>query len=356
MCCRCTARSASPRSGRWSTIFRNGRVGISFASGWQPDDFALAPDAYQDRHKILRSGIETVRALWRGEGRTFRGPEGEVEVSTLPRPVQPELPVWVTAAGNPETFRQAGQMGANMLTHLLGQSIEELAEKLADLPRGLAGGGPPRRGSVTLMLHTFVAEDEAFVRAQVHGRSRTTCAAPRTCSSRHASSFPAFRNAGRGKASTGSSRSSPTRDMDALLEHAFARYYETSGLFGTPQSCLAMVERLKDIGVDEIACLIDFGVPSEIVMAQLSHLNELRQLANGRSAVREVDGDQSLAALLAQHEVTHLQCHAVAWRPCWSRARMPAPRLRGLKNLLVGGEAFPRELADGSDGPGLRRA
>ena len=28
-------------------------------------------------------------------------------VRILPRPIQPELPVWLTAAGNPETFRQA---------------------------------------------------------------------------------------------------------------------------------------------------------------------------------------------------------------------------------------------------------
>ena len=50
--------------------------------------------------------IETVRRLWRGEAVRFPGPDGQdVEVGTLPRPVQPELPIWVTAAGNPETFR-----------------------------------------------------------------------------------------------------------------------------------------------------------------------------------------------------------------------------------------------------------
>ena len=42
-----------------------------------------------------------------------------------------ELPIWVTAAGSPETFRAAGELGANVLTHLLGQTIEELAEKIA---------------------------------------------------------------------------------------------------------------------------------------------------------------------------------------------------------------------------------
>ena len=45
-CCRCTRRSASPRSGRSSTTSRGGRVGISFAAGWQPNDFVLNPGAY----------------------------------------------------------------------------------------------------------------------------------------------------------------------------------------------------------------------------------------------------------------------------------------------------------------------
>src|SRR5207342_155319 len=35
----------------WSLVdnLSNGRVGISFASGWHADDFVFAPDAYPDR-------------------------------------------------------------------------------------------------------------------------------------------------------------------------------------------------------------------------------------------------------------------------------------------------------------------
>ncbi len=329
----------------WALVdnLSNGRVGISFASGWQPGDFALAPDAYEERHKIFRGGIETVRALWRGESRAFRGPKGELEVKTLPRPVQPELPCWVTAAGNPETFRQAGQIGANMLTHLLGQSIEGLAEKLEIYRRAWREARHRGRGSVTLMLHTFVAEDEAFVRAQVHAPFKAYLRSSTDLLKQHASSFPAFRSAGR-EGIDGLFQKLSESDMEALLEHAFARYYETSGLFGTPQSCLAMVERLKDIGVDEIACLIDFGVPSDVVMAQLPHLNELRQLANRPSAEREGDGDHGLAALLGRHRVTHLQV-TPSMATMLVKNQDARGGLQSLENLLVGGEALPRELA-----------
>ena len=38
--------------------------------------------------------------------------------------------MWVTAGGSPDTFRMAGEAGASLLTHLLGQSVDELAEKV----------------------------------------------------------------------------------------------------------------------------------------------------------------------------------------------------------------------------------
>ena len=75
--------------------------------------------------------LEQVRALWRGEKIKRRSGSGnDVEVGVFPRPVQPELPVWITAGGDPNTFRAAGEVGANLLTHLLGQSLDDLQNKI----------------------------------------------------------------------------------------------------------------------------------------------------------------------------------------------------------------------------------
>ena len=97
-------------SEEWSVVdnLSGGRVGMSFASGWNPDDFALSPDAYADRHEALFRGIEQVRRLWRGESINATGGRGNVSLRTYPAPVQRELPLWVTAAGNPRTFERAG--------------------------------------------------------------------------------------------------------------------------------------------------------------------------------------------------------------------------------------------------------
>ena len=69
-----------------------------------------------------------------GAVRQCRSPSAcqhEIQVRIYPQPIQPELPIWITAAGDPETFRVAGEMGANLLTHLLGHTVEALAEKIA---------------------------------------------------------------------------------------------------------------------------------------------------------------------------------------------------------------------------------
>ncbi|MEZ5702029.1 MAG: hypothetical protein R3E42_08790 [Burkholderiaceae bacterium] len=55
-------------------------------------------------------------------------------------------------------------------------------------------------------------------------------------------------------------------ELRSGLDFAFLRYFEDSGLFGTVEDCLGRVEQLKRIGVDEVACLIDYGIPSEKVM------------------------------------------------------------------------------------------
>ena len=98
----------------WAVVdnISNGRVGISFAAGWQPNDFVLRPRARPTRRQRCSRNIDVVRRLWRGETVEFPGATGApVTVRTLPRPVQPELPIWLTSAGNPATFEQAGRVG-----------------------------------------------------------------------------------------------------------------------------------------------------------------------------------------------------------------------------------------------------
>jgi natural product biosynthesis luciferase-like monooxygenase protein/FkbM family methyltransferase len=312
----------------------HGRVGISFASGWHTDDFVFAPENYGDRKQLMLQQIETVRRLWRGDAVSFKGGAGnDVEVKIHPRPIQPELPFWITTAGHRDTFRAAGAAGANLLTHLLGQSVEELAEKIKiyrDAWQPTTGGAD--KPHVTLMLHTFVGPDLAYVAEKVR---KPFC-------SYLASSLDLARNLLRSIGQDVAAELTAD-DLEVLLAHAFDRYYQTSGLFGTPESCLQMIDRLKRAGVDEVACLIDFGVDVESVISNLTYLDKLRQRSNVKQQVEDVD--YSLAAQVANHQVTHLQC-----TPSLARILLLDPATRSatatLRHLLLGGEAVPSELVN----------
>jgi natural product biosynthesis luciferase-like monooxygenase protein len=329
----------------WSVVdnLSNGRVGISFAAGWQPDDFVLAPEKFKDNKEIMLRDIDVVRRLWRGEAVAFPGPLGhEASISILPRPIQPELPFWLTSAGSIETFEAAGRIGAYVLTHLLGQTIEELTDKLAAYRRAWREAGHAGNGRAALMLHSFVGSDDDAVRAIVRAPLIAYLRSSASLIKQYAWSFPAFkRRPGMDGAGGGIEIDSlDETEMSALLDHACDRYYETSGLFGTPAGCAAMINRVKRAGVDEIACLIDFGVDSATVLAHLPQLNAVRKLAMGGVISKR----QDVPALIERHGVTHLQCTPSMASLLLADDRA-APALASLKAMMVGGEAFPPALA-----------
>ena len=330
----------------WSVVdnLSNGRAGIAFASGWQPNDFVLRPESFADRSGALIEGMEAVRALWRGESRSFAGPLGKpVDVKILPRPVQAELPFWITSAGNMETFAAAGRAGAGILTHLLGQTLEELSQKLAAYRSARREAGHAGDGHVTLMLHSFAGPDAEKVRETVREPMIAYLRTATSLVKQYAWAFPAFkRRPGMNElAGQDALEALSPADMETLLSFAFDRYYETSGLFGTPESCMAMVEQVRAAGVDEIACLIDFGVAADTVLAHLPYLNEVRLKA---SAGQRARSEEPLPALMERHDVTHLQC-----TPSMMRLLLADPDARkpiaALKHLMIGGEAFPPDLA-----------
>lgn len=264
----------------WSMVdnLSGGRVGISFASGWNPDDFAFFPGRYAERQGLMVEGVRAVRSLWRGE--TLKAESGngdEINVRIYPSPVQPELPVWLTAAGNPRTYALAGELGANLLTHLLDQDEEQLASKIALYRRARAAhGSDPEAGTVTVMLHTFVGADAAQVREQARA---PFCQYIK-------SNIGLLKGLARSRDQNPDPNldieSMPERDLDEFVNFLYERFAASRGLIGTPESCFALAERLHAIGVDEVACLLDFGPATEQILGNLPHLSRLKELCRER--------------------------------------------------------------------------
>lgn len=113
------------------------------------------------------------------------------------------------------------------------------------------------------MLHTFVGEDEASVKQTVREPFK-----------RYLESSADLWQIGDARL-----KDMSERKKNDMLEYAFERYYQKTGLMGSVASCAKMVEAVAAIGVDEIACLIDFGLPSATIMDGLEHLDRLRRRA-----------------------------------------------------------------------------
>lgn len=258
----------------WSMVdnLSNGRIGISFAPGWNPDDFAICPEKYATRQDEMLASIATVRHLWRGGTvDAVSGNGNPIQLRVYPTPVQRELPVWLTAAGNPKTFTRAGEIGANLLTHLLDQDEDQLARKIALYREARAKSGfDPALATVTVMLHTFVGSDPGRVREQARV---PFCSYIRN-------NIGLLNGLAQSRGQQVNVRSMPPRELDEFVQFLYERFAHSRGLIGTPETCLPLIERLQAIGVDEVACLLDFGPPVDLILESLPHLRRLRDLAH----------------------------------------------------------------------------
>jgi natural product biosynthesis luciferase-like monooxygenase protein len=248
----------------WAVVdnLSDGRVDMGFARGWNPNDFVMAPSHWDDRMSLTLNGIDAVRRMWRGE--PYEGANGKGETVSLrvhPLPLQKELNVWLTCSGGPERFQEAGRAGFNIVTALLFQKVEEFAEKVASYRDARRGAGHAGPGQVTLMLHTFVGKDGATAKETVR------------------EPFKHYLESSADLWQVGDARLKelPARKKADMLEFAFERYYQKTGLMGSVESCAEMVQAVHKAGADEIACLIDFGLPFRTIMDGMQHLDALRR-------------------------------------------------------------------------------
>jgi natural product biosynthesis luciferase-like monooxygenase protein len=267
----------------WSVVdnLSGGRAGVSFTSGWVPNDFALAPkpDSLKRKREVMLENIHEVQRLWRGDTTRVRdGAGNEVELEIFPKPLQAELPIWLTCSGDPAMFEKAGELGLNVLTALLTQSLEETAGKIELYRRALAASGrDPQSGQVTLMLHTFVTDDAQQAREKVKGPLIDYFKSHLDLIKTMIKSLNINLE--------GIDPNDPVC-LDYFAQFAFERYYQSGSLIGTAETCMAMVDRLKEMGVDEVACFIDFGVDTDSVLKSLKYLNQLKEAS--RTLVNEV--------------------------------------------------------------------
>lgn len=242
-------------------ILSGGRVDLGFGSGWNKPDFIYAPDNYARRKEQLTEQIETVKRLWRGETLSFAGPEGEMfSVSVFPRPLQKTLTVWMLVAQNDRGFIEAGKQGYHLFTMLYGNDLSVLADKIALYRQARDEAGlDPAAGRVTLMLHTLIGASKSWVHKAVEtpfkAYIKSTLAGHLQAQNRN--HFDAAAN-------------------QQILDYAWQRYFEKGALFGSVADGRNMLDQAVAAGVNEVACLMDFGVDHTLIHQSLPYLSQLK--------------------------------------------------------------------------------
>ncbi|MFG2981799.1 MupA/Atu3671 family FMN-dependent luciferase-like monooxygenase [Streptomyces sp. NPDC048258] len=254
----------------WALVdnLSGGRVDLALAPGWHARDFVLNPDGYEDRAQVLGRSREQLQGLWRGTPAGRTDPLGEVhDILTFPRPVQPELPVWLTSSKSTDAWRYAGENGLNVLSALINFGPAELAKRIEIYREARAGAGlDPDLGVVSLMLHTYVGVDTEESVDRV-----------RPALTRYLSSFVSQHATSGQSESQDKSRTLQNLgdDHDEFLEMVFQRYVSSSSLIGDVDRARTTLEGFSAMGVNEIACLVDFGVSKDDVMKSLARLSSL---------------------------------------------------------------------------------
>jgi natural product biosynthesis luciferase-like monooxygenase protein len=252
----------------WAMVDRlsNGRAGVSFASGWVPDDFIFAPEQYSVRRQSMADAVRIVQALWSGEAVMFKNGVGKsTSIKIRPTPERKSLPIWLTAASSSETFALAGRLGANVLTALLQMSIEQIEQNVRIYRDQRAEAGlDPQSGNVTVMMHTYLSPDAETSEREARPALRSYFRA------QTALRLEAAKAVGRKIGDN-------PQISDRMLEFSVEKFVRERCLIGSPSSVQHIVQRVIQAGANEIACLVDFGIAADKVLEGIGGIAELKQ-------------------------------------------------------------------------------
>lgn len=255
-------------------ILSGGRIDLGFGSGWNKKDFIYTPNNYDERREICSKHIPLVQQLWRGETVQFTGSNQQTEAIKIhPKPLQNELDIWLLVSKSDAGFEHAGSNGYNVFTMLYGNNLSAMAKKVAVYRKAREDAGlDPKAGKVTLMLHTLVHPDVSLVQNAVEAPFKSYI---KSTLDAHVSAVPT---------ELGLEENPQVDDAQkaSMLEYAYQRYFKTGALFGSVEEAMQMVEQVKAADIDEIACLMDFGVEHHIVKDSLQYLQQVMNAAQGK--------------------------------------------------------------------------
>jgi probable LLM family oxidoreductase len=120
-------------------------------------DLAHYDELFSEKLGLLLKLRESERITWAGKHRPALN-----DLGVYPRPLQPELPIWVAVGGNPPSAIRAGMLGLPMAVAIIGGMPERFAP-LVEIYReaGIETGHDPASLKVSINSHGFIADTSA---------------------------------------------------------------------------------------------------------------------------------------------------------------------------------------------------
>lgn len=150
-----------------------GRLIVGIGPGSSARDYAAVGIPFEERWKRLDEAVQALRALWRGQGPSFRGEFYSTEGLTLePYPAQrPGPPIWIGSWGSEAGLRRVARLGDGWLASAYNTTPEAFAAARRRLAEHLhaAGKDPNQFPNAIATMFFYVTEERAASERIVRG-------------------------------------------------------------------------------------------------------------------------------------------------------------------------------------------
>ena len=236
-----------------------GRLDFGVGRGFIRDEFDAFGVPMRESRERVEEGVELILKAWTGEPFEFES-KFRPRMSGLrvlpPAYQKPHPPIWNACLMSPESFEWTAREGHNLLYVAYHVDHPVAAERIGWYRDALARHGRRDREICCVYHAHFLAEeDDEELKAVVDGPMAEYARAGVEAASR-----PPDPEAYKGY----ERREAGQQELD------FERYFPGRVLMGGPEQALERIAVLRDIGITQIALLVDFGsLAQEKIMRSL---------------------------------------------------------------------------------------
>jgi alkanesulfonate monooxygenase SsuD/methylene tetrahydromethanopterin reductase-like flavin-dependent oxidoreductase (luciferase family) len=222
-------------AGAMVDVLSDGRLCLGVAAGYSLVDLRAFGVAKGECPARLADGVELIRALWRGEAVTGDGSSFQLEAFRLfPPPLQQPSPPIVIGGSSEKAIDRAARLGDGYVISTT-ETIENVARRVDVYRRSLAAHGKPWHGPwLNRIVCTVRSAAEKRAAQEAYGRA-----------------LLAFYDAWGHANITHLSADARTP------ERVSAQHF----IIGEPVECIEQINAYAALGIDHIACLMNFGNP-----------------------------------------------------------------------------------------------